>query len=229
MRAEQHQGENLTYVAILPDDYDPQVSYPLVVMLHGFGANMLDLAGLAPSINPKGYVYACPNAPMVFDLGLGNKGYGWMTPHGKATPQEIQRSEALLSGFFEEVSEKFKTKPGRALLMGFSQGGGMTLRCGLGRPGTFAGLVALSSYLPNPEELEDRLPARRSQPIFFAHGRSDSMVSTEHALASVKFLERMGYRPDYREYPMGHEISPPVLKDLTTWMAGVLPPISNAG
>ena len=28
------------------------------IMLHGFGANMQDLAGLAPAIESEGYVYA---------------------------------------------------------------------------------------------------------------------------------------------------------------------------
>ena len=71
MKGEIHEGPGLTYLTVLPDDYDPEASYPLVIMLHGFGANMHDLAGLAPAINPTGYVYACPNAPIPFNLGLG--------------------------------------------------------------------------------------------------------------------------------------------------------------
>ena len=71
MREEQHPGKDLMYLTIVPDDYNPEVSYPLVIMLHGFGSNMRDLAGLAPAISSRGYVYACPNAPMPFDLGQG--------------------------------------------------------------------------------------------------------------------------------------------------------------
>jgi len=64
MRAERHEGNGLQYITVVPDGYTPDSSYPLVVMLHGFGANMQDLAGLAPTINADGYVYACPNAPI---------------------------------------------------------------------------------------------------------------------------------------------------------------------
>ena len=46
------------------------------IMLHGFGANMQDLAGLAPAIESEGYVYACPNAPIPFNLGLGQEAAG---------------------------------------------------------------------------------------------------------------------------------------------------------
>ena len=59
----------MKYLTLLPDDYDPQTSYHLIIMLHGFGANMQDLAGLAPVINSQDYVYACPNAPIAFDSG----------------------------------------------------------------------------------------------------------------------------------------------------------------
>jgi phospholipase/carboxylesterase len=211
-------------MTILPDGYDPELSYPLMIMVHGFGANMQDLAGLAPAINRSGYVYACPNAPIAFDLGGGQLGYGWMSPRGLATPEEVQEAETFLNGFFEEVFEQFKVTPGQAILMGFSQGGGMTYRCGLGRSDPFAGLVALSASLSDPKELEARLPEDRSQPIFVAHGRFDPMVPAERAQAALEFLEGAGYRPDYHEYDMGHEISVDVLNDLIPWMAKMMPP-----
>ena len=225
MQGEQHEGSGLKYLTILPDDYDAGNDYPLLIMLHGFGANMQDLAGLAPVINRTGYVYACPNAPISFDLGGGHMGYGWMSPRGSATPEEVQEAETLLGGFFEEVFEQFKVTAGRSILMGFSQGGGMTYRCGLSRSDPFAGLAALSASLQDPKELEARLPEDRSQPIFVAHGRLDPMIAADRAQAARRFLEEAGYQPEYHEYDMGHEISEDVLNDLIPWMAKVLPPL----
>ena len=40
MKTERHQGNHLKYLTLLPDDYQEDVTYPLVIMLHGFGANM---------------------------------------------------------------------------------------------------------------------------------------------------------------------------------------------
>ena len=225
MRREQHQGKGLRYITVLPDDYNPERRYPLLIMLHGFGANMQDLAGLAPVINSGGYVYACPNAPIAFDLGSGHAGYGWTAPRGDATAEEVQHAESLLGEFFEEVLEKFKVAPGQSVLLGFSQGGGMTYRCGLSRAETFAGLVALSATLPDTNELEERLPAARSQPIFIAHGLSDPLVPAESAADARRFLTEAGYSPEYHEYNMAHEISAEVLRDLTSWMDRVLPPL----
>ena len=224
MRSDIHQGTGLDYVTVVPDEYTEDSSYPLVIMLHGFGANMQDLAGLAPAINATGYVYACPNAPIPFQLGPNQTGYGWMTPRGEDAPEETANSEKLLSDFFDTVFKQFNVSPGRALLLGFSQGGGMTYRCGLGRPDRFAALAALSATLPDQDELAARLPEERTQPIFVAHGRYDQMISEDTAHSAKSFLESNGYRPEFHIYDMGHEISPQVLNDLVLWLAGVLPP-----
>ena len=225
MHTERHQGNGLTYLTVLPDGYSPELHYPLVIMLHGFGANMADLAGLAPAINSTGYVYACPNAPIAFDLGVGQASYGWMSPRGQSSPEEVASAENLLGGFFDEVFEQFQVEPGRSVLLGFSQGGGMTYRCGLQRDDKFAGLVALSATLPDPNELQAKLPEKRTQRIFIAHGLSDPLVPAETALTARRFLGGVGYNPTYHEYEMGHEISVEVLNDLVPWLAGVLPPI----
>jgi phospholipase/carboxylesterase len=225
MKADFNAGNGLHYLSVFPDDYDPDANYPLVILLHGFGANMQDLAGLTPAINQTGYVYALPNAPIKFNMGLGRTGFGWTPPRGEATPEDVQNAEELLAHFFDVVLEQFHVQPGRALLMGFSQGAGMTYRCGLGRPETFAGLAALSGSLPSPEELKPRLPQDKTQPIFIAHGTDDSVVSLDNARTMRQFLEGEGYQPEYHEYPMGHEIPAVVVRDLVPWMAGVLPPV----
>ena len=225
MQSEVRQGAGLKYLTVLPDGYDPEARYPLVIMLHGFGANMADLAGLAPAINSTGYVYACPNAPIAVDLGFGQVGYAWMSPRGQSTPEEIASAERLLREFFDEVLQEFQVAPERAVLLGFSQGGGMTYRCGLQRQDMFAGLAALSATFPDPGELEGRLPDARSQAIFIAHGRFDSMVSLDSGVRARRFLEAAGYSPEYHEYDMAHEIRPEVIDDLTSWLAAALPPL----
>ena len=147
-----------------------------------------------------------------------------MTPRGGSTPEEVARSESLLADFFEGVMQKFGVAPGKALLLGFSQGGGMTYRCGLGRADIFAGLVALSATLPDAAELDGRLPEERRQPIFVAHGRYDQMIAESTAYAAKDYLEGAGYSPEFHVYDMGHEISDDLLSDLVPWMAAVLPP-----
>ncbi len=227
MKAAQHQGRSLLYLTIEPDDYDASLQYPLFILLHGFGANMQDLASLSPAINREGYVYACPQAPMAFQLGPGMVGYGW-TPRGaEATPEDIQNAEDALDTFFAEIMEKYQVSPGNVILSGFSQGGGMTYRCGLRQPNLFAGLAVLSGTLPDTDSLKARLPEERNQPIFVVHGTADSVLPIDRGRAANEFLQSAGYQPQYKEYPMAHEISPDVLSDLVQWASSVLPPLAR--
>ena len=55
-----------------------------------------------------------------------------------------------------------------------------------------------------------------------AHGTADSMISVDDARRTVQFLRDEGYRPDYKEYAMGHEISQGVLDDLAIWVQEVM-------
>ena len=225
MEAVEHQGKSLTYLTVHPDNYRSDAHYPLIILLHGFGANMNDLAGLTPAIDREGYAYACPNAPVAFDIGPGMVGYGWGAIGGQGNPEEPGRIEEMLQTFFEEVMEQYQISPGQAILGGFSQGAGMTYRCGLGRPDLFAGLVALSGSRADWDELKDRLPPQRTQPIFIAHGAEDPVSPVERARKAREFLEAEGYSPQYKEYGMGHEITPEVMNDLVPWIHEVLPPL----
>lgn len=224
MEVQQHSTGGLDYLAILPDGYRPGEAYPLVVLLHGFGANMADLASLAPALGQRGYVYVAPNGPLRVRVAPNQVGFGWTPPGGTGEEEYAWRSEELLVPLFDEVLERYRVPPGQAVLLGFSQGGGMTYRCGLGRPDVFAGLAALSSVLPDLDVLRERLPAERTQQVFIAHGLFDDIVFLHSAEQAKAFLEEAGYGPVYREYPMGHEISPDLVADLAEWLHGVLPP-----
>ena len=225
MEIKEHQGKSLEYLIVEPDGYDASRRYPLVVLLHGYGANMGDLAGLSPAIDKGGYVYAFPNGPVKVRLGYGLEGRAWTPSVDGAGDETLERSAERLAAFFDEVMDTSEIEPGRAVLGGFSQGGMMAYRCGLPAPDIFCGLAALSSRIPDPEAIRQDLPATREQPIFISHGTADTMISVQDGRESRRFLEDHGYSPEYREYEMGHEISQEVLLDLVSWIHKVLAPV----
>ena len=230
MQATQHQGKTLHYIAVEPDNYDAAQKYPMIILLHGFGAHMGDLASLAPAIDATGYVYIFPNAPIPFELGPGATGYGWTYP--RRIPQELRRADDvdsvvdMLATLVDEVTEHYATEAGQVILGGFSQGGMMTYRYGLPNPDKFKGLVALSAVAPDEDTMRERLPTDRSQPIFVAHGTADMVIEVQMARDTREFLQAEGYAPVYREYPMAHEISQQTLTDLADWIKSVLPPLT---
>jgi phospholipase/carboxylesterase len=225
MNAEVIEGGALDYVLATPDGFTADGSWPLIVLMHGFGANMYDLASLATAIDPTGYVYAFPNAPYQL-AGMG--GFSWAANRpGAMEPAGPSMSvEERLEAFLNDVMERTGAKPGNIVLGGFSQGAGMTLRNGLLRPDMFAGLIVLSGFFRDAEEIRPKLPPERNQPIFMVHGRQDQVVPIEQSHENRRFLEEAGYAPEYHEYDMAHNISPEVIRDLQPWLRKVLPPKS---
>ena len=224
MKAVESRGSTLEYLTLFPDNYAPGQPYSMIICLHGRGADMRDLAGLAPAIDPRGYLYVCPNAPVTISIGPGYTGQAWYEPGGNPSPAAMEHALTALDGLVHEVFAEYQVAPGQALLLGFSQGGAMTYRYGMLRPEMFAGLAILSGALRHPEALLPHLPAPRDQRIFIAHGTHDPVLPVDLSRDAVAFLTAQGYQPLYREYPMGHEINLEVLNDLTPWIHQTLPP-----
>lgn len=227
MQARTIEGNSLAYILVEPDDYDKNQEYPAVILLHGFGASMNDLAGLSPAIDRSGYLYLFPNAPIQMQIGYGMTGYAWTPPGQSGGEDAATRAEELLVGFFDEATERHGLVEGDMVMGGFSQGGMMTYRFGLRRPDMFAGLVILSGRVPTPEILADNLPEHRDQPIFVAHGTEDEVISVEAARESRDFLVSQRYSPKYREYLMAHEINQNVITDLKRWLGDIMPPLRD--
>ena len=223
MRATVHQGEALKYLVIEPDEYDLSRSYPMVVLLHGYGLHMGDLASLCPAIDPRGYIYVCPNAPLSVDLGYGAVGYAWTNPP-MGDIASSQSAIDLIATTVDEITADYEVPQGEVVLGGFSQGGMLTYMVGLPKPEIFRGLIVLSARVTDAEGLRSRLPEGRSQAVFVSHGTEDTMIPVEDGRSARQFLEAEGYSPDYHEYSMAHEITADVITDLTRWLHGVLPP-----
>jgi phospholipase/carboxylesterase len=220
------EGAALDYVLAMPDGFKPSDRLPLVILLHGFGANMYDLAGLAGAIDETGYVYAFPNAPHTVQLGPGAVGFSWATGRpGMPEPNpNAPSTDELLDAFMAEISPQTGAQDGHIVLGGFSQGGGLTMSYGLPRPKVFSALAVLSGFFRDPDAVRPRLPEQKTQPVFVAHGTHDPVVPVDAGRNTRAFLQDLGYSVTYNEYPMAHEISQSTLRDLVAWLHSVMPP-----
>ena len=59
--------------------YEPPGEGPhaTILTLHGWGANALDLLGLAPYLCSGRFLVICPQGPVLAPIGLNAVGYGW--------------------------------------------------------------------------------------------------------------------------------------------------------
>ena len=103
----------------------------------------------------------------------------------------------------------------------------MAYSLALANPQRFAAVAVLSSWLPT--ELVSQLAigeAVHSLPTLVQHGSQDSVIEVARARDSVERLRELRVPLTYREYDMGHEITPGSLSDLSAWLEEkVLSPI----
>jgi phospholipase/carboxylesterase len=211
--------------------YEPSSEgpYPTILTLHGWGANALDLMGLAPYICGGRFLVICPQGPLQFAIGPGVAGYGWfpITRGGPLDLPTVVAAREQLQKFLDAALARYSIDKQKLIVLGFSQGGVMAYSLALGEPERFAALVALSSWLPPPllDILPDS-PASEQLPVLIQHGSQDQSVDVGRARQSVETLRNVRIPVTYREYEMGHEINAKSLTDLSTWLQEkVLSPI----
>jgi len=196
--------------------------FPTLIALHGWGANAHDLLGLAPLFHGGDALVLCPEGPLAFEIAPGYPpGHGWFPITGGASldPMEFRKGVAALQAFLDEALARYPVDPRKVVLLGFSQGGVMAYDLALRDPTRFAGLVALSSWLPRAlSDAIPKLPEHDGFPVLVQHGTQDEMIGVERGRESRELLIARGVNLSYREYEMGHEIRPEALRDLVTWL-----------
>lgn len=228
MRTERRTGA-LDHLVLVPDDFDPAAGHPLVVLLHGYGADMTDLADLGPTLDPAGYVYLLPDGPLAAFAGTNPTARAWYERGGAETADGVRLARERLQALLEEAWPSLGTPPGRTVLVGFSQGGNLALRHGLASPTDFAGVASIAGSLSQLTDLTPELPASRTQRLFLAHGYRDTVVPYRVGRDLADYLQRHGYRPEVHSYTIGHTITRPVVDDLRRWLTATARPVRAGG
>ncbi|NOT59835.1 MAG: alpha/beta fold hydrolase [Acidobacteria bacterium] len=192
---------------------------PLLILLHGYGANEDDLFSLAPFVDERFFI-VCVRAPI--RIGMGS--YAWFrlgfTPEGiLIDPNEVEAARQTLRQFVDEAVTAYHADPKAVFLLGFSQGAMMSLDLALREPSLIAGVAALSGRIM-PTSSERFAPADEliGLPIFMAHGTSDPVLPIGNGRSARDQLRELPISLTYREYEMGHEICEQELRDLTEWL-----------
>jgi phospholipase/carboxylesterase len=209
---------DLLHAAHVPAGEGP---FPTVLALHGWGASAHDLIGLAPVLNRGEALVLSPQGPVTLRMSEGPVGYGWyrLREGVQGSPEDFARASALVRGFLEAAQERYPIDPRKIVLLGFSQGGALAFDLALRDSSRFAGLVALSCWLPEPLAAEIQPDsAHAGLPVLVVHGTEDPMVPIARARQSRQRLNALGVGLTYREYEMGHEINADALRDIVTWL-----------
>ncbi len=202
-----------------------------VIWLHGLGADGHDFEPIVPELGlaeDLAVRFIFPHAPeRAVTINGGMVMRAWYDILGMDIRRDediegLRTSETQVRALVErEVSRGVSEE--RIVLAGFSQGGAIALQTGVRHPRRLAGIMALSTYLTLPEQLESEAsPANGDCPIFMAHGTHDPVVPYEGGQLSRQALEAQGYEIEWREYPMQHSVCAEEIADISSWLTGVL-------
>jgi len=204
------------YVVRVPEGYDPNRRYPLLVFLHGSGSTETDMLGF-PYLSPGDMIEIGP-----FGRGPSN---------GFATPEaQTDIAEAI-----DDAIMNYPIDRSRIILTGFSMGGYGAYRTFYETPDKFEAVAVFSgapalgrAFAPQsdpPSFLdEESLRPFRGTPMFIYHGEKDLNVSYERTLEVVRKLEAAGARVEFHsDAERGHE-SPPdrIIAEYHRWLRRVL-------
>ena len=200
---------SLNAIAITPENLSADADQRLIVLLHGWGANAQDVAGLIEAINMISTPTRAllPDAPFEHGMVPGGKAwygfppnYDFRSPHDFNTQADLQDSRQKLTAWMKSLPQKTGIPLEKTIMGGFSQGGAMTLDVGPTLP--LAAMLILSSYSHMPIAA-----CITPRPVLLLHGRQDPVVPLEKAVDTKAQLEQQNIRVSYHEFDMGHEVS----------------------
>ena len=183
-----------------------------VIWLHGLGADGHDFEPIVPELGLKKPIrFIFPHAPVQpVTINQGMRMRAWYDIFqfggGPEDDKGIRASQGLIDGLIASEVKRGISED-KIVVAGFSQGGAIALQTALRYPKRLAGVMALSTYLPLAAALSAERAAPNAQtPIFMAHGSYDDIIPLRRAEDSRNFLEKLGYRIEWHEYPMPHSV-----------------------
>ena len=193
---------------------------PLLLLIHGYGSNEEDLFSFAKELPEEHYIISA-RAP--YNMQHGS--YAWYAINFDADQNKFsdndqaRNSRDLIANFIDELIAIYPIDTENVTLIGFSQGTILSYAVALSHPEKVQRVVAMSGYI-NPEILEENYLKNSftNLKIFSSHGTADQVIPVEWGRKAKPFLENLGIKTTYKEYPLGHGVSPQNFYDFKNWL-----------
>lgn len=172
-----------------------------MILLHGRGATAEDILTLASEVQRDGWAYVAPQA----------EGNAWY-PNPFTAPLEnnepyLSSALTMLAGLVQRVEATVPAE--HIVLLGFSQGGCLTLEFAARNARRYGGVVGLSAGLIGPNATpRDYRGDFDGTPVFLGCSDVDPYIQKDRVLEAAEVFKRMGAQVTARLFPgMGHMVS----------------------
>jgi phospholipase/carboxylesterase len=191
---------------------------PLLVLLHGYGSNELDLFSFAEEL-PNTLVIVSLRAP--YEMGYG--GHAWYdinldSNNNKYSNLGQARTSLIkITNTIDYLKSKYTTNPNNTFLLGFSQGAILSYALSFNYPNKIQHVIALSGYL-NLELMPKEITQKIDTDYYISHGTVDQVIPVDWARKASPFLNSKGLKNEYSEYPVGHGVAPQNFFSFKKWI-----------
>ncbi len=192
------------------------LSAPLVVLLHGRGANETSLTDLARKLNPEHRVISLRGP-----IQLAPSSYTWFQNRGigRPIPESLRQSLDWFYGFYESANSEASP----VAVIGFSGGAAFAGAIALDKKIPLAGSAILYGTVPFDAGLLTENNSLSGAQIFAAQGTRDEVMPPELMEKTWKYLHtESGATLEALKSNGGHEITPDVAAHLKTWIDRVV-------
>jgi polyhydroxybutyrate depolymerase len=160
------------YLSVVPSSYTPGTPMPLVVLLHGYGANAVLQNGylkLSQAAEAKGFLYAYPDGTVdAAGRRFWNATDACCNFFG-STVDDV----GYLAAVIADMKSKYTVDPARVFVVGHSNGGFMAYRLACELSSQVTGIMVLAGATWNdPGECQPALPVT----VLHMHGDQDDTI-----------------------------------------------------
>ena len=193
---------------------------PLLIMCHGYGSDENDLFSFASEL-PETLFIISLRAPYKIEP-FGNAWYAinFDAEQGKWSDNEQAKlSRDLISEFIDYACKTYPINKDNVSLLGFSQGTILSYSVALTYPSKVKNIVALSGYINEfilPEKLD--IEIYRNLDFYCSHGSVDQVIPVDWARKSKSYLDNLGVKNIYSEFPIGHGVAPQNFYEFKSWL-----------
>ncbi len=194
-----------------------------VIWLHGLGADGHDFESIIPELRLPQTAkirFIFPHAPIrKVTINGGYAMRAWYDIVGDAIQHDpdIKGMQESVAQVEELIEDEIKSgvSSSRIIIAGFSQGGAIALLVALQSSRSLAGVLALSTYLPDVDRENE---INTSIPYLMMHGTSDFVVPIDLARKSFDKLKALGVDAEWHEYDMAHSLCQQQILKISDWM-----------
>jgi polyhydroxybutyrate depolymerase len=165
-----HNGEEREYFLYVPDSYNENTEYPVLLNFHGFGGNAKDYINYESDFRDvaeqEGVILVYPQGSLL--SGFSHWNAAPMAEDNKSNTDDIGFIELLIRNLQQDLS----VDPNRIYATGFSNGGMFSYALGCFTEGLIAGVAAVSGLQLN---LEDCSPSHPIS-VLIAHSTTDDVI-----------------------------------------------------